>query len=293
MRCFQYEISAEDEGRKLGKVIMQRMQIAQSRLRSLKAKNAILLDNCPAHTDVRVLKGQMITVVFDDMIARHINPYPIELEIPYRDDDLMVINKPFGIASIASNNKEEMTLENALYAYPDLPERFVYRPVNRLDKGTGGLMIIAMNANVQHQLQKQLHTDHFIREYYAVTDGIPVQAEGRIDLPILEPENGIKRNVGEGGRESHTLYKTVAVSQEKQRALLELRLLTGRTHQIRVHLSALGTPIHGDYIYGQPDENARGYFALFSHRIRLQHPFTGELIDINADAPDWFCDLLR
>ena len=202
----------------------------------------------------------------------------------------MAVVKPAPLASQSSRNHPDDSLENAVYAYSGCPENFVYRPVNRLDKGTSGLMMSAKTPYVQDKMQRQLHTPQFRRRYLARTDGVPESREGVIDLPIAKAAGAtVKRTVCPEGKPSCTRYR---VLEEKEgQALLLLELETGRTHQIRVHLRAIGCPVRGDFLYGkeQPEE-LPGRFALHSAMLDTVHPVTGERILLTS-RPDWAADV--
>ena len=198
----------------------------------------------------------------------------------------MVVVKPSPLASQSSRNHPDDSLENALYSYFGCPADFVYRPVNRLDKGTGGLMVVARTPYAQHLMQRKLHGPDFIRRYLALTDGIPAEQEGVIDLPIGKaPEASVKRIITPDGKKSITRYRVLRRNEGGALILLELR--TGRTHQIRVHLSAIGCPVHGDFLYGTEDpERFAGRFALHSAYLEMKHPVTGEQMQFTS-VPDW------
>ena len=202
-----------------------------------------------------------------------------------------MIDKPAPLPSSSSQKKEGPTLENALYAYAGSPEGFVYRPVNRLDKGTSGLMLAARTAHAQHLLQRLLHGSEFIREYLAVVEGAPPRDRGVIDLPIGKADGAtIRREVRADGKPARTYYRVLETRGD--RSLLRLRLETGRTHQIRVHLSALGCPVAGDFLYGTELDDLPGRFALHSALVRLRHPVTGEWIERESPLPSALSALL-
>jgi len=218
----------------------------------------------------------------------------------YEDQFLMVIDKPAPLPTVSSCCKEENTLENAVYAYLGCPEKFTYRPVNRLDKGTSGLLVIAKDPHCQYLLQKQLHSPDFVRRYFAVADGCPENAEGVIDAPIGNDPGSNRRYISPEGKPSVTHYRVIRTADredcERQgdesstsivqvRSLIELKLETGRTHQIRVHLSSISCPVTGDYIYGAEHPGLPGRFSLHSCYVSFIHPVTGERIEISSELP--------
>jgi len=152
------------------------------------------------------------------------------------------------------------------------------------------LLVIARHAHSQRLLSKQLHSGGFIREYLAVTEGIPERNEGTIDAPIAKCGEGAKRCVREDGKPAVTHYWVEHAASG--RAIVRLRLETGRTHQIRVHLAAIGCPIAGDYLYGSELEALHGRFALHSAYLSLIQPITGERIELSEPLPSELAALL-
>ena len=213
--------------------------------------------------------------------------------VVYEDDDVIIIDKPAPLATQRSPKQPGGTLENRLaHRYRDRPGGFVFRPLNRLDRGTSGLMAAAMNAHATHCLQKQLHTDAFVREYLAVVDG-RMTGEGVIDAPIAKAQAATVRRVidHERGLPAATRYRVIASGE--RRSLVRLRLETGRTHQIRVHLASIGHPVAGDFLYGAEDPRLPGRFALHSTYIRLVHPVTGDVIERESPLPDALAALME
>jgi RluA family pseudouridine synthase len=158
-----------------------------------------------------------------------------------------------------------------------------YHPVNRLDVGTTGLLVVAKNGYIHDRLRRLLHTQDFIREYLAVCQGVPQPVRGTISLPISSaPVAGTRRAIDPQGLPSRTDYETLQTDGE--RSLLRLRLYTGRTHQIRLHMAALGHPLVGDKLYGAQDL-ALPRPALHSHFIHLIHPITGAVVELSSPLP--------
>ena len=213
------------------------------------------------------------------------------LKVPFMDPYLLILDKPAGLATSSSEKRTEGSLENVLFAHLGCPPDYVFRPVNRMDKGTSGLMCVARDALSQHSLQRLLHTSDFQRTYLAVTDGLPPEDHGTISLPIAKAEGPtLRREIRPDGKPSVTHYEML--ENNGKRAILRLRLETGRTHQIRVHLAALGCPVFGDFLYGKESDELSGRFALHSERIVLRHPATGETLDIMSPLPETLRHLL-
>ena len=293
-RILTVEAGRGDIGQTVGSLIRNRLHISRSLLSRLKFNDGIFLNGREAHTGIQVREGDRIEVVLRDRkpVWDQLAPSFGEVPVLYEDEDLLIVDKPAPLPSIASAKQRGDSLEARVYRYLGMGERFVYRPVNRLDKGTSGAMVIAKNAASQGNLQKMLHTDSFVRTYLAVTDGIPEKAEGIIDLPIAKEDPcSVKRSVSPAGRPAVTAYRVI--SGGGGRALLSLRLYTGRTHQIRVHLRAIGCPVTGDYLYGTELPRLQGRFALHSHTVRLVHPLSGAAVEAEAPLPACLEDLLK
>lgn len=283
-------IPAEMDGMKVRHAALQGLHMSSSQYKRAKFQGQITLDDEKAMADAIVRAGQTLRITVPEKESPSPHAAQIPLHIVYEDEWLWVIDKPAPLPSAVSTRSDAPTLQNALFAYLNEPEGFVYRPVNRLDKGTSGLMIVARNAHSQQMLQRMLHTEDFVREYLAVADGCPPQEEGWIDLPIRKCDGAtIRREVHPDGKEARTHYQ---VLEKGERSLLRLRLDTGRTHQIRVHMSHLGCPVAGDFLYGCEHAALPGRFALHSCMIRLLHPVTGRRMEWETDVPDVFLKLV-
>ena len=180
----EYRVQPEEEGRKVRDILRRSMGVSYTAMKSAKWNGRILVNGEPAHTDLPVRAGDLVRMEWpEDAPVYPLKPFDLTLEIPWMDEHLMAVVKPAGIASQSGRNHPDDSLENALYAYFGCPADFVYRPVNRLDKGTGGLMLVARTPHAQHLMQKQLHTPAFRRRYLALTDGVPEKSPGCWNFP--------------------------------------------------------------------------------------------------------------
>lgn len=287
-----HTVTPADNGRKLRDVLRSTMSVSYSAMKSAKWDHRILVNGEAVRIDSTVYTNDVITVLWANEKPLYTpKPYDLPLNIIFRDSHLMVIDKQAPLASQSSLNHPDDSLENAVFSYLGCPENFIYRPVNRLDKGTSGLMIVALTPHDQHLLQQQLHTPALLRSYLAVTEGIPASENGTLSFPIAKiPEASVKRMVAPEGKPSVTHYRVL--QKNDRRALVSLKLETGRTHQIRVHLSHIGCPVCGDFLYGTELSELPGRFALHSADLSFVHPATGETLTFHSPLPECLQKLL-
>ena len=291
MRRLSFTAESRDEGRQLKRVVFSRLKLSRHLFSSIKFQNGLLVDDIPAHADQNVCAGQVITLLLPQDKASRRLQQAVPLSVSFEDEDLLIVIKPAPLPSQASSRQGTDTLENYAAAHLQSDVPFVYRPVNRLDKGVSGLMVIAKNAYAQQQLQLKLHTPDFVREYLAVVEGFLQPPSGVIEAPIgkISP-NGIKRCVTPDGKPSATHYETLQTGSG--RSLVRLRLTTGRTHQIRVHMQHLNCPVVGDFLYGRETAELPGRMALHSFHLECLHPVTMKPLSLTAPLPEELAKLL-
>jgi 23S rRNA pseudouridine1911/1915/1917 synthase len=279
-----------DAGRKIKYYVRGSLGVSYTQFNALKVQGGLIVNGQSVHANYVLNEGDAVEVVLPEKAPSGVEPVPGSVNIAYEDADIMIIDKTAPLACQSSSRNAQPALENFLAARfgPD----FIFRPLNRLDRGTSGLLCAAKHAHAYQILQKQLHTDDFLREYLAVIEG-EMPGEGVIDLPIMKEEAASVRRVVdmERGRPSVTHWRSQCAGNG--RTLLRLRLETGRTHQIRVHLSHMGHPIAGDFLYGTELACLPGRFALHSTRILLTHPMTGKPVDVTSPLPDDLKNLLK
>lgn len=293
MRVRTLTVAAEQAGRSVESLLRRELMLSSSLISRLKRRpRGILVNGERAYTTRRVTAGDVLMAeVGDDPAATRAEPMAFPLDILYEDADLLVIDKPAGIAVHASTrDPSECTLENALAAY--LPEGEIPHPVSRLDRGTTGVMTFAKNGYMHELLRRVLHTDAFFRTYLGISVGRVDPPAGEIALPIgLAPGSTYRRAAGPNGAPSRTEYETL--ENTARFTLLKLIPRTGRTHQLRVHLAAVGYPLAGDWLYGVEDRALIARPALHSHALRIVHPLTGETLDLVSPLPDDMARLMR
>lgn len=284
-----YLAKDSDAGKSIRQLALGVCRVSRGALSRLKFQQGILLNGLPAHTDQRVQEGDVLTLHFREPVLPLPAASAVPLDVVFEDEHLLVVIKPAPLPAIASCHQSGETLQNRVFSHLGGPADFVYRPVNRLDKGTSGLMLIAKDAHIHQLMQRQLHTALFLREYHAVVVGTLPEMSGIISLAI-GPGEGVRRQVLPSGRPSVTRWQVIEAGRKA--SLVRLVLETGRTHQIRVHLEALGHPVWGDYLYGKEDSLLRGRFALHATQLTFHHPVTGETIVCSSPMPQELLELL-
>ena len=292
MPAYELIIPPELDGSTIRRAATGLLGLSSRQFKRCKFQGEMRLDGVLVHADARLRAGNRLWLYAPERDVPQPEASQIPLTVYYEDDHLLIVDKPAPLPSASSQRQTGATLENVVYAHLGCPEGFVYRPVNRLDKGTSGLMVVAKEAHAQHLLQQLLHTDQFQRTYLAVAEGTLPDSEGCIDLPIAkEDAASIRRIVHPDGKEARTFYQVEQVCGN--RSLIRLRLDTGRTHQIRVHLSASGCPICGDFLYGTELDELPSRFALHSTAIHLWHPIQKCWLDYESPLPDPLAALLK
>lgn len=274
-------------GRTVRAVLEQELLLSRSRIRQLKLREAgILLNGARTYVTATVRVGDVLNVdTGDDPDRMYAKPRGTDPPIPvlYEDGELLIIDKPAGLAvHAAGRGADEVTIESALAAV--LPAGKNPHPVTRLDRGTTGAMVIAKSGYMHDRLRRIQHTDAFAKEYRGVAVGRVLPPAGTVDAPIGFAEGSrLRRAVAPEGQAAVTQYETLAASEHF--TLLRLIPVTGRTHQLRVHMAHLGHPLAGDFLYGMEDPQLIARPALHAYRVRLVHPLTGETISVTAPLP--------
>ena len=287
MRRIELSITPELAGIKVDTLLKRHLHLSGTVVRRIKwLPDGILVDGARVNTRFCPMEGQVLSVRLDDPERRSgIVPAPGPLDILYEDGDMVVLNKAPGVSVHPGPGHFDDTLGNFLLDHYDQEgETADFHPVHRLDRGTSGLLAAAKHPHAQEVLKNQLHTNAFRRTYLAVCEGVPQPPEGTIEAPLgPKPGSLMEQMVRPDGKFARTRYKVLGEYQG--RALVELELDTGRTHQIRVHMAHLGHPLTGDFLYGQENRELIGRPALHSHRLELCHPVTGERMTFTAPVP--------
>ena len=270
-------VEEEQDGQTVDTLLRRTLRLSGTSVkRAKRAEDGIRLDGVPVYVTARAAAGQVLSVLVGDTEGEiGLTPTPGDLPIVYEDGDLLLLDKPAGRPVHPGPGHFDDTIGNLLtYYYKKTGQTVKFRPVNRLDRGTSGLMCAAKHAHAHERLKEQLHSSAFRRIYLAVCDGVPPEEAGTVDAPIGRAEGSLlAREVRPDGAPARTRYQVLG--RHQGRSLLRLELDTGRTHQIRVHMAWLGCPLTGDFLYGTEDRALIGRTALHSAGLSLIHPVTG------------------
>ena len=251
-------------------------------------EQSILKNGSPVYTTYRLDEGDSLAVTLpEEHGSENIVPVPMDLDIRYEDRDLLVVNKAAGVPIHPSQGNHDNTLANGIAWYlGEKGEAATYRAINRLDRDTTGLLILARHALSACMLSEMVRTHAIRRCYLAAASGL-VPPEGVIDAPIARTcDSTIERCVDfERGDSARTHYRTLCYNRDTDCSLVELRLETGRTHQIRVHMKHIGHPLPGDFLYN-PDYRLIGRQALHSWQLDFIHPIKKEPLHFEAPLPE-------
>jgi len=267
--------------------------LSRSKIRRLIEDKAIWLNGTPTRPGTRLREGDVLQVELPQSVETSLRPWNVPLDVVYEDADVAVVNKPPGMVVHPAAGHTDDTLVNALLArYPELTAQAVDDGwpgiVHRLDKDTSGLILVARNDHARQFLQRQFRQREVEKTYLALIVGRLEPALGRIEAPIARHRRQRKQmTVRIDGREAQTAYR---VRQYFDRySLIEARPETGRTHQIRVHLAAIGHPVAGDRVYGRGQKPPAGLARQFLHawKISFRRPSDKAAVALTAElAPD-------
>ncbi len=274
-------------------------EYSRSYIQKLCQDGNIWVNGVQVKSNYKLKTGDTVTAQIPAAEVLQVSAEEIPLDIVYEDEHLVVINKPKGMVVHPAAGNHSGTLVNALMKHcgESLSDiNGIIRPgiVHRIDKDTSGLLVVAKNNHAHEFLSKKLKTHEIKREYIALVEGIIYENAGKIDAPIgRHPVERKKMSVNlKVGRNAVTHFRVL--ERFPSATYLELRLETGRTHQIRVHLSYINHPIIGDEVYGRKKQrfNTRGQ-VLHARRLSFEHPVTGRLMEFETPVPEYFTNLIK
>lgn len=281
-----YQIDKDEHYDNVLHVLKEQFLLSDRLITKLKKANKIYLNDLQTYTKKSLTVGDTVSVLIDfEEDNSNIVASNIPLNIIYEDDYLLVLNKPANIAIHPSILHFDNSLSNGVKFYFDkLGLKKKIRIVNRLDRNTSGIVILAKNEYIQECLIKQMKTNEFKKEYLAIAKGILESKSGTLNFPIARKEGSIiERTVSSDGDSAITHYDVV--KEFNNLSLVHIVLETGRTHQIRVHFSHIGHPILGDTLYGSPSKLINRQ-ALHSYKLTFIHPVTKKVVSLEAPLPN-------
>jgi len=290
----QIEFTVENTGERLDKLIVARLpELSRSQIQAMIKEGQVTVDGEQVKAGVKLRGGEQVLVIIPVAAAEaELEPEDIPLEVLYEDDDIAVINKTAGMVVHPAAGNPSGTLVNALLArWPQIQQMDDAEGrngiVHRLDKDTSGVMVIAKNDDALEDLMWQFQERLVDKTYVALLERRPATDTGRIDAPIgRDPKRRKRMAVVYDGREAVTEFKVIDDHFREGQALVEFDLLTGRTHQIRVHAMFINCPIVGDRVYGYRKQRVKlKRNFLHAAKIAFDHPSTGDRVEFEAPMP--------
>ena len=285
-RVIDYIIDEAGDGLRIEQYLRRKGYSGQNLAEIKRMPQSVLVNGEHYYMKQELNTGDHLSIhICETKCSEKIPPVQIPLDIVYEDEDIIVINKPAGMPIHPSLNNYTNSMANALaWYYQEQGKPFIFRCCNRLDRDTSGLTVVAKHLVSGNILSDMVRRRDIHREYLAIVRGHVSPEAGTINAPLArKPGTIIKRTVDwEQGETAITHYRLV--EERNGHSLVSLRLETGRTHQIRIHMKYLGYPLIGDYLYN-PDMEYIGRQALHSHRLSFTHPITGKPMEFTAPLP--------
>ena len=295
----EYIVSQEEKGKRLDTYIPSvDTDITRTSAQRLIEDGNILVNGKNAKVSYKIQENDKISVEIPEPKQIELKAQNIPIEIIYEDSDIIVVNKPKGMVVHPANGNPDGTLVNAIMAICKDSLSGIggeIRPgiVHRIDKDTSGLLIVAKNDNAHVKMSEQIKNHEVKKTYIALVRGVFKENEATIDMPIgRSPSDRKKMAVNKNGKNAITHIKVL--KRFDKYTLLKVNIETGRTHQIRVHLSHIGYPIVGDYTYsnGKNEFDVIGQ-CLHAQKLEFKHPITGKILHLEAKLPDYFEEVLQ
>ncbi|WP_294353318.1 RluA family pseudouridine synthase [uncultured Clostridium sp.] len=289
MSTLEKKVDKKYEGATIREFLKEELGLSTRLIRSAALENRVLVNKNSVRMRFVLHEDDEVVVKLQRKESQNIEPEDIPIDVVYEDEDIIVVNKQPNIVVHPTRRHPSGTLANGiLYYFKQTNQSCIVRLVSRLDMDTSGLIIIGKNQFAHMALSKEMQENNLEKRYLAVVHGHLKEKEGTIDAPIYRPEgeDSIQRIVDERGQRSITHYKVI--ESYKDADLVECLLETGRTHQIRVHLSHLGHPIYGDSLYGYGEEEKELITrqALHAYGLDFKSPRTKEILSLRADLPE-------
>jgi len=284
----------EKENLRIDKYLASKTDLSRSKIQKLIKDGKVLVNGKVVSSNYKVLEQDLILVTYEEENYTEIKPANIPLDIVYEDDDLLVINKQSGLVVHPAPGNYENTLVNALVGKYQLSNDEL-RPgiVHRIDKDTSGLMLVAKN-DYTHEKLSQMISDKIVERYYlALVEGVINHETGTIDAPIGRDNKYREKMAITSLNSKKAITHFKVLKRYENYTLIECKLETGRTHQIRVHLKYINHPVVGDSLYGKKIKDSEFGQLLHSYKIRFPHPRSGKILEFETKLPEEFQDLMK
>lgn len=293
------ELNKDLVGLRIDKAIsIKEKDFSRSAIQRMIEEGNILVNNQPTKVSYKILLEDKITIIKQEPKEIELKPEDIPLDIVYEDNDILVVNKQKGLVVHPGNGNPDGTLVNAIMnkckdSLSGIGGEIRPGIVHRIDKDTSGLLIIAKNDKAHINMSEQIKNHEVKKTYIALVRGKTKENKATIDMPIARSnKDRTKMAVSKDGKQAITHFEVI--ERFENYTLLKINIETGRTHQIRVHLSQIGYPIVGDFVYsnGKNPFNVQGQM-LHSFRLEFNHPITGKEMQLEAKLPEYFDDVLK
>lgn len=282
-----------DENIKLKDLLIDKLNFSVRSISKMKRERTVTVNGVFRKPSLDVKSGETVEIKIDEEMASFVPQKMDNMDILYDDFDIIMVNKPPFMVVHPTKSHADMTMANGVTDFViSKGEKVRIRFVNRLDMNTSGLVIVAKNAYAHHIMSTDMSENAVEKKYIAVVKGITENDHGTINAPIYRPtDDSIKRVVDDRGQESITHYNVI--ERLNDATVVELKLETGRTHQIRVHLSHIGHGIIGDELYGYVDEKLIKRQALHAYSLKFMQPRTREELEFKAEIPEDMMSLIE
>ena len=296
-----YTVKKENIGNRIDAYLANEdIELSRVAIQRLIKDEKILVNNKKVKSSYKLQEGDKITVEDEEPKEIELKAQNIPVEIIYEDNDIIVVNKPKGMVVHPGSGNPDGTLVNSLMnickdSLSGIGGEIRPGIVHRLDKDTSGILVVAKNDKAHINLSEQIKDHKVEKTYIALVRGIVKENEAKIDMPIARsPKDRKKMAVVQGGKRAVTNFKVLERFPKDNCTLLEVKIETGRTHQIRVHLSEIGYPLIGDEVYsnGKNKWQIKGQ-CLHSKSLKFKHPITGKEMYLEAKLPKYYEDLLK
>lgn len=294
IRMKNIEVSSNNKGKRIDAFVSEQIEdISRTMAQRLIDSGKILVNSKKVKSSYKVETNDVVYVEIPEATETKIEAQDIPVPIIYEDDDIIVVNKPKGMVVHPANGNPDGTLVNAVLAMCKSSLSGIggeIRPgiVHRLDKDTSGLIIIAKNDKAHINMSKQIQDRLVTKKYIAIVRGVLPEDEATIDMPIARSQKDRKKmDVSKNGKNAVTHFKVI--KRYNKYTLIDIKIDTGRTHQIRVHMSHIGYPIVGDSVYsnGKNEFGVEGQM-LHAKSLDFKHPITGKQMHLEAPLPEYF-----